>query len=461
VPFKTTITGLGGGVTWSVLEANGGHFYSPGVYTAPATGGTFHVVATSTANVTVKGEATVTVETSVKPVTIVPTGALHDATGRGSQTHLVYATGVGAWWLFHDPAGLAELAVAVSPDFATWTAGPSLGLPYGHSGTGRDLSIAYTSVGGADVVHITQGFLNGASLGRYHVRDNALPAAAGRAPTTGMPVIVDQGGAATPDGSSTAILGSGLVLDSTGYQVTPATPPLTNCGVGALGIYTSGVLDKGSTSLMDMSFPATPKVLWCAAMPVTARELIAIGNVAIHLSTDGTDPATSKTLFASARTSTGQWNPSDSSSNPLMPNEVFADQAVFDTNDWAAAVYGGSVQVVRRITSTGNFEHATVDSTGAPSAGAVIPSYPTAIGSGLVMAPYGDSLVLFTLDANAGSSVVYSVLNGSNWSPWAAIVSIGTSGSWLSGSAYSGGKPALIWTQPAGSSYAIAGALLP
>jgi hypothetical protein len=63
-PFAATVTGAANtGVVWSVLEgAAGGAVTSSGRYTAPAAPGTFHVVATSLADASARGTATVTVE---------------------------------------------------------------------------------------------------------------------------------------------------------------------------------------------------------------------------------------------------------------------------------------------------------------------------------------------------------------------------------------------------------------
>ena len=62
-PFSAAVTGTATtAVTWSVQEgAPGGTVSAAGLYGAPATGGTFHVVATSVADPTVRGTATVTV----------------------------------------------------------------------------------------------------------------------------------------------------------------------------------------------------------------------------------------------------------------------------------------------------------------------------------------------------------------------------------------------------------------
>lgn len=61
--FSASVTGTSvAGVTWSVLEgASGGTVTQAGVYTGPATPGTYHVVATSTASATASDQAVVTV----------------------------------------------------------------------------------------------------------------------------------------------------------------------------------------------------------------------------------------------------------------------------------------------------------------------------------------------------------------------------------------------------------------
>lgn len=60
--FVASVTGTNNSsVTWSVTEANGGTITGTGVYTAPATPGTYHVTATSVSDNSKKASATVTV----------------------------------------------------------------------------------------------------------------------------------------------------------------------------------------------------------------------------------------------------------------------------------------------------------------------------------------------------------------------------------------------------------------
>jgi hypothetical protein len=81
--FTAAVTGTANtSVTWAVQEgAVGGTITDGGTYTAPAASGTFHVVATSVADVTRSGTATVTVTAppSAVSVTVTPATAAVDA----------------------------------------------------------------------------------------------------------------------------------------------------------------------------------------------------------------------------------------------------------------------------------------------------------------------------------------------------------------------------------------------
>jgi len=69
-----TVAGQSPGVTWSVQEVGGGTVDTSGHYTAPATAGTFHVIATSVADTTKRDIATATV-TSVVISAVSPVNA--------------------------------------------------------------------------------------------------------------------------------------------------------------------------------------------------------------------------------------------------------------------------------------------------------------------------------------------------------------------------------------------------
>jgi hypothetical protein len=100
------------------------------------------------------------------PNTIVASGTnvLVDATGLPVQSHLLYAANTGRWWLFWQDTTqrfVIRTRVSSGPDLATatWADGTvsptmSSGGAYGN-GSGRDLAIAYKSIGGIDVLHVS------------------------------------------------------------------------------------------------------------------------------------------------------------------------------------------------------------------------------------------------------------------------------------------------------------------
>ncbi len=68
VQFTATVTGsTNTGVTWSVAESGGGAVSASGLYTAPGTAGTYHVLATSSADTSKTSSATVTVAAAPPP----------------------------------------------------------------------------------------------------------------------------------------------------------------------------------------------------------------------------------------------------------------------------------------------------------------------------------------------------------------------------------------------------------
>ncbi len=121
--FTATVTGSANtAVTYSVTEASGGTLTAGGLYTAPGAAGTFHVVATSAADTSKTGTATVTVTSGAATALawtdpVSGTYQLKKNAGLSTATHLVFdLTGVGA------PAG-SGLAFTLSADaaFAAWT----------------------------------------------------------------------------------------------------------------------------------------------------------------------------------------------------------------------------------------------------------------------------------------------------------------------------------------------------
>jgi hypothetical protein len=91
--FAASVTGTTDtAVTWSVLEAGGGTITSAGVYTAPSTAGTYHVVATSHASSSRTAQATVTVTDRIVSVAVSPAPVTVTASGTVQFTATVTTT---------------------------------------------------------------------------------------------------------------------------------------------------------------------------------------------------------------------------------------------------------------------------------------------------------------------------------------------------------------------------------
>ena len=126
IPFQSSVTGSAdAAVTWSVEEAAGGTITSLGVYTAPANPGSFHVRATSFADPTSFGRATVTVNSVGVIVTAQP------STTDGLTNLYCAASGAGpftyAWHGYRDDGDTTGLSFsslsAVAPTVTVSTTG--------------------------------------------------------------------------------------------------------------------------------------------------------------------------------------------------------------------------------------------------------------------------------------------------------------------------------------------------
>jgi hypothetical protein len=93
--FDATLDGVEAAVAWSVRDAEGGTIDAAGDYVAPATEGTYHVVATLTADVTQRAEATISVVAAGGCGSLPAAGVWENITPVGTAAEAVNGT-VGA-----------------------------------------------------------------------------------------------------------------------------------------------------------------------------------------------------------------------------------------------------------------------------------------------------------------------------------------------------------------------------
>jgi hypothetical protein len=346
----------------------------------------------------------------------------------------VYAAGSAEWWLFYDDTlDPTKLKTRYSADFVTWQDGGSMILPMQHAGDGRDLSVAYKSLGGHDVVHITQGCAN---HNRYHIKAVITPGSI----AFGLPKLMNQGNGEDPDGSATVVLDNGQVLDSSGWLQTPPNPPIGPCGYGDVVMFESTANDTGLTSFDSMTW--NTRTIWCVATIIGARQLLSKDGWAFQLFEDGeTNPPTN--VVFQPRDLSGTWLPFEPPAGPeVRPTVVFQPYS-FDINDFVGALAASQLHVVRRSGPTGGtYEHRIYDlGTMRWADGPSMPSEVGKAGSGLFLTAYGQGLALFAIQGDAANTIRYTLWNGVAWSPWATLVGAPATRYYIAGYAPPGGAP--------------------
>jgi Bacterial Ig-like domain (group 2) len=241
--FTATVKGLvNTNVTWTVQEAGGGSVSNAGFYNAPQATGFYHVVATSVADATFSGSATISVTTSTGRFT--PTGSMQN--GRGFHTGTLLASGrvlvAGGATRAPDPiciGGIASTEV-YDPAADSFTTTGSMTSPrYAHTATSLLNGKVLVTGGFAstiDCIDLGEPAENTAELydlsnGSFHATGSMVAGRGGHTSTlliNGKVLVAgggDQGGGGFPfygTGSKTAELydpGTG-VFTSTGGMAT-------------------------------------------------------------------------------------------------------------------------------------------------------------------------------------------------------------------------------------------------
>lgn len=358
------------------------------------------------------------------------------ATGAAQNGHVVYAGNSGRWVLFYeDQAAPMLLKTRTSSDFATWTEGPALTLPYAHLGEGRNLAVAYQDTAGNDVFHLSMSFRLGVADRHHHH---------GRAVMQGGSLTFDSlvelgqvtynGNVLDPDGTSVVALADGRILDGSGFYENAA---------GDVDVRVSTTADTGGA--WSATFEATQDIA-SVVNAVNARQQLATFAGAISFAENGAAEPNPTDIVANRFSGTG-WGGGTS---------VGFTATSFDANDWSAARLSDvDVHVVRWA---GGYEHRLWNGTSWSDGGA-IPSAPHAAGSGVVLLARAGQLLLFALDGGTGTLRSTSWSNGA-WSSWQDVLTSTFPRSQLTGYAGPGGI-ALAWMEAKSGQLDIVGVRLP
>jgi hypothetical protein len=353
------------------------------------------------------------------------------ATGLAQQVHLVYATHAKRWWLFvADAASPTVIGSVTSADFASWTPGPSLTLPYGHDGDGRAFSVAYADRGGRDVLHFSISLRPSASDFRhYHARASV----AGAALTFVAPAQLDRVPAnddtLVPDGPATAVTSSGIVVDTSGYSMKDDA----GTGYGNEYAWRSTTSDDGTAGW---------SAAWVTLVPMASDAVLAVWEKG--------DVEPNPTDLHFARLVGSSWT---------TPDGVFSRADPLDKNDWSVwRVSDTEIHAVRRGLA-GAFEHRIFDGTSWQN-GAAIAQDPGAAGTGLVLVATGAGVLLAQIGGGAASPVRATTFARGAWSGWTSLVATTKRRTSLTRASVSG-PAALVWTEATQAGADVVGLPLP
>jgi hypothetical protein len=375
------------------------------------------------------------------PVTLASTGNVNEATGNAQQAHVVWAAASKQWWLFYLDGDMSHLKTRSSSDFVTWTDGASLTLPHPAGTDARNFAVAYASLGGADVVHVSFSHVDTNGIEHSHTR--AVIQGGTIAFDTPIGMTSDSTSPSGPDGPVPLIASDGSVWDSTGFVQSQPSGHFNE------DVFLASSPESGAASWAATFAQTTVEVV---NQLCNARAMVDVGKPLALWESGDPEPDPNNVRFATYASS---WS---------SPANVFPSDASIDPNDWDVAVVrtGTSVEAhAVRAQISGGYDH--VSGTSSFGTAAAPPPLARTPGSGLVL--LADPANLAAFDLASDGSVEESRWDGAQWSAWTTLAT-SRSRNRLSGycpdlgTHPEAGGCALVWTEPASGGYAIVGTLV-
>jgi hypothetical protein len=333
------------------------------------------------------------------------------AAGGPQQHHVHFASNLGAYVVFYLSANdKNSLHTRITPDFVTFTDGPSLALPHPHDNEGRNFDVAYANIGGADIFHLAISIHDGPRFS-FRARGRATK---GGALTFDAASELDHDSSTfdhlDPDGPTVAILSSGRVIISSGYN------GVQGHTANAV-LWVANQLEKGAVE-WDHTFAAGLE-LETASQSVNARSLLAFPGGAL-LTWERGDQEPRPTNLGYALYDGASWSP---------VNKVSFTQTPFDMADWdQVTTSDGRMHVVRF--ANGSYEHRYFDPV--IHDGSALPALDHSVGDGIVMLANGAAPSAFVL-TKSDRALKRSTLDGAAWSAWSDVGAADPQRSHLSG----------------------------
>lgn len=332
--------------------------------------------------------------------------------GGPQQHHVHFAANLGAYVVFYlSSKDRSAIRTRLTPDFVTFVDGPSLPLPRQHDNEGRNFDVAYANIGGADIFHLAISIHD--SL-RYSYRARGR-ATKGGTITFDSPSELDHSDAKysslDPDGPSVAIMVSGRVVVSNGY----------NSVAGHVGNAVAWVANKPDDGAADWDHAFAPGVeVEVAASSVNARSLVT-SSAGLSFLWERADQEPHPSGIDFSGFDGTNWTPHD---------KMGFTSSNFDIADWNQVVTSdGRVHVLRF--ADGAYAHRYIDLNGQHD-GSTLPALEHSVGDGLVALAKGASPSAYAF-ARPDKTLKRSTLDGSAWSVWTDVAAAEGTRSNLSG----------------------------
>jgi hypothetical protein len=349
--FAATVSGLTNtAVNFTIQELVGGMISATGLYTAPLTGGFYHVVATSIEETTLTASATVTVTNSSSGFT--PTGSLNEARGLHTATLLpdskvlvAYGSNSSAYTNATGYVGLSSIEVydAGAGTFTEIVGDSGAGI-FGHTATLMQNGTVLIAGGFANSVWDYSGSTsdNGAGLydsvtGVFSVTGNMTANRGGHTATllANGKVLVTGGADQDPTGTG---LASAELYD-------PSTSTFTQTGSMAVGrfLHTATLLQNGKVLIAGGALTSTSAPVATAELydPVTGSFTMTGAMATAREQHTATLLADGKVLIVGGTTATG--------AGDLLPT---ASVEVYDPSTGSFSVIGSMAEARSLHTAT-------------------------------------------------------------------------------------------------------------
>ncbi len=398
------------------------------------------------------------------------TGATLNATGFGYQIHLIHAQADGRYWLFYTDGTAGVLKTATSSDLLTWTANANVPLASGYTlADGNDFSVAYASLGGADVVHIVTNVVSG---GSHYTTFHTRAIIGSGSITAETPIALpdtDSSGSQGSSGGSCPNAGPATVITPDGhvYDVTAWTGHAGNTTCDT-NIYLSPGVDTGSSwntgaFTHDGYYVSLPDYDYSHNLV----PLVEAGTVLVVYPDQDYAGLTLFNLFIGVLpplTFSGGGPGTTGVYDTDAPAQLFnGTGATSSYDDWTTCRRTDTdIHVIRHVTSTGNdvanFEEVIYNGAAWAQATSPLPTLTSPSNSGVVLlgdGTPGDGILLAAIGTDNTISV-YKWTPGTQWTLATTIPgSAAVTRQALAGTGCGASRPVLLWTEGTGAPYTV------